>query len=131
MANLTIENKVAGFTIDEQLCEDIVNESLEKLDKESNIIIELLFVDVEEIRELNNKYRNKNLPTDVLSFPQQQFDVEKNILGSIVICPEIAEARGESITELLKHGLLHLLGYDHETDDDEWGKYAKIIDCTF
>ena len=75
------------------------------------------------IRELNKKYRNKDYPTDVLSF---QMD-EDNMLGDIVIsmdrAKEDAEKTGNSlecyVTFLFIHGLLHLLGYNHENSKEE------------
>ncbi len=80
--------------------------------------ISLAFINKEEIKKLNKKFRNKNKPTDVLSFNLG----EKDYLGEIVICPEIvkenAKKYGVTIkyetTKVFVHGILHLLGYDHE-----------------
>ena len=80
-----------------------------------------------EIARLNKTYRKKNKPTDVLSFPAQPFPKRpnrNNFLGDIAIAPAVARRyareNGRSLqTEicvLILHGLLHLLGYDHETD---------------
>lgn len=82
------------------------------------------FVDSETIRSLNRDYRGIDEPTDVLSFNLE--DDHGDLLGDIVIAPEVALDRArESQTELkselallLAHGILHLLGYDHETDYD-------------
>jgi probable rRNA maturation factor len=79
------------------------------------------------IRALNREYRRKNLPTDVLSFPTD----ERGCLGDVVIAAGVArrqarEARHSLQTELrvlALHGLLHLLGYDHERDD---GRMARL-----
>lgn len=98
--------------------------------KDDESVLELLFVDEEEMRKLNNRYRNIDKPTDVLSFPQQQApEIKSRILGSIVICDTIAKERNESTKELLCHGLLHLLGHDHEEDETAWDLAAKRIDC--
>ena len=81
------------------------------------------------IHPLNRDYRGKDRPTDVLSFPQREgekSDPDDPVLGDIVLSVERARAqaneRGHSLeTEmrvLLVHGILHLLGYDHEEDDD-------------
>lgn len=75
-----------------------------------------------EIQELNAKYRNRNEPTDVLSFPSQGIlPPGVQILGDVVISVEQAEKQAgrrkaleEEIERLLIHGILHLLGYDHE-----------------
>lgn len=77
------------------------------------------------MRTLNRRYRGKDRPTDVLSFPMREgrfSRVRKELLGDIVICVPAAarQARSaggtlrEEIDRLLVHGLLHLLGYDHE-----------------
>ncbi len=95
------------------------------------------FVDDGEIARLNSQYRNKAAATDVLSFPWQEGEPDGlenvdagefgNFLGDIVISAETAErnARVEGhstaaeIRWLILHGALHLLGYDHETDQGE------------
>jgi probable rRNA maturation factor len=79
------------------------------------------------IRQLNLKYRRKDVPTDVLSFPSG----ERGYLGDIVIAEGVARrqaaayghALGTELRVLALHGLLHLLGYDHEADD---GKMARL-----
>ncbi|GHV01371.1 endoribonuclease YbeY [Campylobacterota bacterium] len=87
--------------------------------------IELILVGDEEICELNRDYRSLNEPTDVLSFPIDDFAHAP--LGSIVISVETAARQAaqfghtahEEIAVLFLHGVLHLLGYDHETDSGE------------
>jgi probable rRNA maturation factor len=79
------------------------------------------------VRRLNARFRGKNSPTDVLSFPAD----EPGQLGEVVIASGVArrQARqaGHSVQVELRvlalHGLLHLLGYDHETDD---GRMARV-----
>jgi probable rRNA maturation factor len=75
------------------------------------------FVDAERITELNGEYRDKEGPTDVLSF-----GVDEDLppagpreLGDVVICPE----HTEDLLEAVVHGVLHLTGMDHETDEGE------------
>jgi len=80
--------------------------------------LSLSFVSGEEIRGLNNMYRQKDTPTDVLSFPDSM---------DIVICVEVAKRQAEEYGHSLErelafltvHGLLHLLGYDHCRPEDE------------
>ncbi|MGD0576477.1 MAG: rRNA maturation RNase YbeY [Candidatus Staskawiczbacteria bacterium] len=72
--------------------------------------ISLAFVGKEEIKKINKKFRKKNKATDVLSFNLGQ----GNYLGEIVICPEVVKEKDEEIMEVFIHGILHLLGYDHE-----------------
>ena len=87
----------------------------------------VVFVSDRSIRELNRRYRGKNLATDVLSFPTEAelFEVENGShLGDVVISVERAAAQAKAnglsfsseIEQLILHGLLHLCGYDHETD---------------
>jgi probable rRNA maturation factor len=64
------------------------------------------------IRELNRLYRGRDEVTDVLSFPVDEGPPE---LGDVLICPE----HTENLREAVVHGVLHLCGYDHETDDGE------------
>ncbi len=80
-----------------------------------------------EMTELNQTYRGKDYPTNVLSFPLE-FPQESGIpyIGDIAICPEVvareAAAQGKPLdahyAHLTVHGVLHLLGYDHETEDE-------------
>lgn len=79
--------------------------------------VSLLLTGDEGIRELNKKFRRKDKPTDVLSFPMN----DDYLLGDIVVSLERARAQAkdfgvtyeEEVSRLLVHGLLHLLGYDH------------------
>ena len=83
----------------------------------------MAFVGKAEIKKLNKKFRNKNKPTDVLSFNLN----DKNCLGEIVICPEIVRENAKKYGVTIKHetmkmfvhGILHLLGYDHEKSEKE------------
>ncbi len=74
-------------------------------------------VDAEEIAALNAEHRGKAGPTDVLSFPVDGDGpvAGERELGDVVICPE----HTVDLTEAVVHGVLHLVGMDHETDDGE------------
>ena len=76
------------------------------------------FVDDQRIRELNGSHRGKDAVTDVLSFPidetDEGFDPVRE-LGDVVICA----AQTEDLREAVVHGVLHLTGMDHETDEGE------------
>lgn len=92
--------------------------------------LSLAIVDIDEMTELNSRYRGKDGPTDVLSFgcddPCPVESDEPITLGDVVIAPEIAEEQAtelghtveEELNLLLVHGILHLMGYDHDTDED-------------
>jgi probable rRNA maturation factor len=71
----------------------------------------------DEIRRLNRAFRGRDQPTDVLAFPVDEAGVPAGPreLGDVVICPEYTE----NLTEAVVHGVLHLCGFDHETDDGE------------
>jgi probable rRNA maturation factor len=87
--------------------------------------IELILTDNGEIAEINREFRNIDKATDVLSFPSDPFPGAP--LGSIVISvdkvDEIASSLGHSVNQelalLFIHGMLHLMGYDHEVDNGE------------
>ena len=74
-------------------------------------------VDAARIRELNREHRGKDAPTDVLAFPIDGAGptAGPRELGDVAICPEHCT----DVTEAAVHGVLHLCGYDHETDDGE------------
>jgi probable rRNA maturation factor len=85
------------------------------------------FVSKNKIKQINKKYLNKNQATDVLSFSSAKPSSKKEIFGDIVISPEIAKKEKITIFELVKHGLLHLAGYDHETSLAKWKKAEKDL----
>ena len=68
------------------------------------------------MRAYNREHRGKDYPTDVLSFPYGWAEEGLPFLGEIVIAPAVAR---DDFSKLLVHGILHLLGYDHETDHGE------------
>jgi probable rRNA maturation factor len=82
---------------------------------DGHLAIEL--VDAERIRELNSEHRRRDEPTDVLSFPVDQGGpvAGPRELGDVVICPEYTR----DLSEAVVHGVLHLCGYDHESDNGE------------
>lgn len=74
-------------------------------------------VDERRIQELNRDHRGKDAPTDVLAFPIDELgpSAGPRELGDVAICPEHCS----DVTEAAVHGVLHLCGHDHETDDGE------------
>ena len=84
---------------------------------EGHLAVEL--VDAARIHELNLAWRDIDRPTDVLSFPVDESGpaAGPRELGDVVVCPEYC--RDFSLTEAVVHGVLHLCGHDHETDDGE------------
>jgi probable rRNA maturation factor len=84
--------------------------------------VSVAFVSNKQIKELNNKYREKNQATDVLSFP-----IDKEMLGDIIISAQRAAEQSEEYGHPLKrelayltvHGMLHLFGYDHHNEEEK------------
>lgn len=106
------------------------------IDKAVAIEISVKLADDGEVRSLNAQYRGKDKPTNVLSFPMVQTDMLDGLansddgevlLGDLIlaagVCRKEAEARGIALADhaahLLVHGVLHLLGYDHERGEAE------------
>lgn len=98
---------------------------------QGDIELSLIIGDDLKLQEISREYRDKDAPTDILSFPAGYKELKDiigyNMLGDIFISHEMvtrrAEEYGHSIERewcyLFSHGLLHLLGYDHKTDEDE------------
>ncbi|MCP4718029.1 MAG: rRNA maturation RNase YbeY [Desulfobacteraceae bacterium] len=98
--------------------------------------ISIVILDDKKIGKLNETYRGICKPTNVLAFPMQegQFsDITPGLLGDVVISLETAEKEAisvdisleERVSQLLIHGILHLLGFDHEKGDREAGTMEK------
>lgn len=97
------------------------------------VSVSLKYCPASEIRDLNARYRSLEEPTDVLSFPMWEVEGsfkapagwEETPLGDIVLCPEVVKANAESENRdpredfllILMHGFLHLLAWDHETEE--------------
>ena len=97
--------------------------------------VELVFVNDDEMRKINREHRGIDKATDVLSFPYEQ--VPGGLMGSVVISTDtasrVADELGHSIeceiALLFLHGILHILGYDHEIDDGQMrGKEKEVIE---
>lgn len=94
--------------------------------------IEIELLPPKEMRQLNLQQRQVDHVTDVLSFPifaslQEVSSEIPVLLGSIVICPEEAVLRLETLPQLVVHGILHLIGNDHETDREAWLKLEDQV----
>ncbi len=100
--------------------------------------LSIALVNDETIRELNRNYRNKDRPTDVLAFAMREGEAipahgETEMLGDVIISVETARRQAakrqrpllDELTMLLAHGLLHLIGYDHDTKAKEKVMFAK------
>ncbi|SUV12522.1 putative metalloprotease [Priestia megaterium] len=107
--------------------------------------VSVTFVDNDRIQEINHQYRHKNQPTDVISFALEEMgedemqiigDEMPRVLGDIVISIPKAHEQAEEYHHsfmrelgfLTVHGFLHLLGYDHETSEDEKEMFTRQKD---
>lgn len=86
--------------------------------------LSISLVTVEEMVDLHERYLGEPGPTDVLSFPQ-----DDDLLGDVIVCPAVAAGQNPDaaaeIRLLLVHGILHLLGYDHEQEEDRVKMWAR------
>lgn len=128
MLHMTVKHSVGDFPFDVTILEEMEKRMLEYFGL-SESDVDLYLTDDEEIRELNRTYRNRDKATDVLSFPlKDQWDAS---LGEIIISVETADRQREGqplsdeLLQLFVHGLLHLMGYDHETEEES-GKMRPL-----
>ena len=100
-----------------------------------NQILRIVFVDQTTIRRLNKQYRNKNKTTDILSFDLE----EPGVLGELAVCMSVIQKQAsqyqvpvrEELLFLVLHGVLHLLGYDHEHSEDEATRMFRLQTSLF
>ena len=123
--HIDVQREVDALPKDEDL-NKWVNETL-MVEKHGNAELTIRFVDEKESAELNKQYRHKTGSTNVLSFPfEAPPEVELDLLGDLIICSDVvkkqaSEQRKEELAHwahMVVHGTLHLLGYDHLTDDE-------------
>lgn len=129
MKNYEISN-IYGYDKDYKYLKKIIAKTL-KHEKAKDGVFSIVFVDEDTIRDLNRKYRNIDKVTDVLSFAfedNQKIEYNKmRFLGEIYVCiprmknqaNEYGHSEERELGFLVVHGLLHLLGYDHMTKEDE------------
>lgn len=151
---LLIENSSSYREYDEYagFFDNILKQTLTLLGLAVPVEVSLVLCDSEDIRALNREYRDKDQATDVLSFPmldlfpleseslnnditdQAEPNTSETVLGDIVISVEKAAEQAEAYDHsleremgfLMVHGLLHLLGYDHEISDDVSSRMRQL-----
>jgi probable rRNA maturation factor len=127
-----IINNQRKIKLDWQLFQNFTETAISRIEEAEKKSVAVAFVSDRRMRALNTEFRGKNKTTDVLSFPFEadEFDLEKDFLGDIVISLEQARRQSAEnnldleteIRQLILHGILHLCGYDHETDDGEMNR---------
>ncbi len=98
--------------------------------------VSVSIVSAPQIQKLNSGFRNKDRPTDVLSFPSSPMP-GSNFIGDILICWKVAKnqtaefqtTESEEIQRLVVHGVLHLFGYDHETSPKDERRMFRLQDA--
>ncbi len=124
----------SGYEVDEAEFAALTRFVLDELHVHPQAELEVRFVEVDTMSELHERWMDEPGPTDVLSFPMDELrpgsaeeSSEQGVLGSIVLCPDVAQKQArsaghspeEEMLLLTTHGILHLLGYDHAEVEDE------------
>ncbi|HUW88175.1 MAG TPA: rRNA maturation RNase YbeY [Candidatus Paceibacterota bacterium] len=126
---IDIQNR-SGVDFPEERLISLLAFGISELDLNPECDLNVLLVDEAEMTALHIKWMGEPGPTDVLSFPMDEIEPgseEIGILGDIVLCPTIAQAQAKDagndfdreLSILSVHGLLHIVGYDHATAEDE------------
>lgn len=132
------------WIIDPKVFSDLGVWVLDQMRVSTQSDLAIMFVDPEPIATLHERWMNLQGPTDVMSFPMDELrpgdgrTVVEGVLGDIVICPWVAAqqaaAAGHSTMEemmlLTIHGILHLLGYDHRTPEQERQMFGSSASCS-
>ncbi|NPA52062.1 MAG: rRNA maturation RNase YbeY [Aquificae bacterium] len=139
MNNIFINKDYRTTKIKKEQLHQILAQMLEYLGID-NVEVGLTLTDNTNIRQLNKEWRDKDKPTDVLSFPAGEIPGYRyKVLGDIVISVPYTKKQAENLgvsfyeelVRLIAHGLLHLLGYDHEKSQKEarlmFDKQEKLI----
>jgi probable rRNA maturation factor len=134
--SVLVENLQKSVEVDTKQLRELAERALaeEKADPASEVSLAL--IDRETMRSLNQRYRGIDAPTDVLSFPmsdEKSFVPPVRLLGDVLVCPEVAAENatklGHSLDEelslLVVHGVLHLLGYSDESDEERKAMDAR------
>ncbi len=138
MVELVFENQTEHGEWNEKFFKPIVAKTLERIGLETKQVeLGIQIVSPGRIQELNLQHRQKDKPTDVLSFPINDHVLDEYgilPLGDIFICPDVAIAQAqehtipitEEMARLAIHGILHLAGYDHETSPADHEKMINL-----
>ena len=118
-------NNLTGFSIDKNIIKRVIRRVL-RGERKKISELSVAFIGEKRMKELNKKYRRKNRETDVLSFPGEKE-------GEVIICPSVVKKNAKNfgssfkseLVRILIHGILHLLGYDHEKSEKESIKMEK------
>jgi len=135
-------NNLTSFEIDEAYLRKIAEDVLRAEKDCETCELSVVFVGPEKMQELNRDRRGKDNATDVLSFEyckdlEMKGEMEIEPLGEVVICPNFVEDQAKQnentfqkeLSFVLIHGILHLLGYDHETNEADAARMCEKEKC--
>ncbi len=139
MINLQIETPYNPW-IDQQSLLACARQVIARENPGSEIELTLVVTSDETLRDLNSQHLGIDSPTDVLAFPADEFDPDTQMtyIGDVIISFPRAQAQAETaghpaqneLCLLVVHGILHLVGYDHDTDENKaamWKTQAEIL----
>lgn len=127
-------NNCSAVELDLEFFRELAEEVLEFEKVDAQAELSIVFLDEDQIHELNAKYRGVDSSTDVLSFLQSDDNLDgPHLLGDVVISPQVAQAQARKYQHsfdremaiLLIHGILHLLGFDHQTSEEKKAMQEK------
>ncbi|AXI77501.1 rRNA maturation RNase YbeY [Peterkaempfera bronchialis] len=139
-------NNESGWEVDEQSVLDVARYALDRMRIHPLSELSVILVDADAMEQLHIQWMDEPGPTDVMSFPMDELrpgkegeELPQGLLGDIVLCPEVALKQGgtaghsmdEELQLLTVHGVLHVLGYDHEEPEEEremFGLQKRILD---
>ena len=122
-------------TISNELIKDAILAAYEESNRtyDFNVSVNIRIVGREEGTEINKKFKKKNAPTNVLAFvgdpeKENKLGIEAPTLGDIVVCYPVVQEESDDLNKSVKdhfvhmivHGFLHLMGYDHQDDQEEY-----------
>ena len=126
------------LAVDEVRLSALARHVLESEQVDGSAELSVLFVTPGHIKQLNARFAGEDHPTDVLAFPMMEEEDGALLLGDVVVWPVVAEKNaaelghglGAELEALVVHGILHLLGYDHQGKEDKAkmdGRTSELI----
>lgn len=140
---VAVQNESAA-SADETGLEQVASYVLAQMRVDSEVELSVTLVDEDDMTRLHVEYMDEPGPTDVLAFPMDDLKAaaaggdEPRLLGDVILCPSVAASQARDaghdtdaeLRLLCVHGVLHLLGYDHHSPDDEremFGLQARLL----
>jgi probable rRNA maturation factor len=139
-------NNESGVELDETVVCSVARHTLDTLEINPLAELSILIVDAQAMASLHKQWMDLDGPTDVMAFPMDTLDVKPGmgpdpgptLLGDVILCPEVAAEQAvtaghsteSELILLTTHGVLHLLGYDHDEPEDEREMFdlqAKLV----